>query len=427
VYIEGVAKGGIVTLVLDDYEVRDRVSVPTAPGDMPEVVAKRLWEEIQRKGENFLQGPWRLPWSAPKAFFSDGRLSLGSGSRYYLVGTDAGPLPPLPTSMSVRYERSSDSIYCDFVPPPQWGERAWLEVTMYRSTIDINCGEIPHALLREVVSKNVEPRHPLSDEPPKPVDAKNLHGHAYTYYRHYRYTDTGDRYDRDFRSRPIYFKLSDTGQEELDNLPFYMNALPNWLPWNAEGSSVALEEGDRRSELTREEQALNLAPSPDKRCYYQVFKTDAAHPGPGGICRRFLGLLGGHKYRLSSRMNTFATAPKKGSWSFSLHACCEAPGTDGVTVDQMTAKAPLPDGSTGPEAGQVACFNHDGEGTAGKWVAVSTGSDNPGKKIGDLTLPDNCTAISVWFRVGADCETQFGTDYMALEDVTPPTFTLTDG
>jgi hypothetical protein len=85
----------------------------------------------------------------------------------------------------------------------------------------------------------------------------------------------------------------------------------------------------------------------------------------------------------------------------------------------MDSETPLPDGSSGPEAGQIACYNADGDGTAGKWVTVSTGSDNPNKKIGGITLPDNSTAISVWFRVTADRKTQFGTDYMALEDLTP--------
>jgi len=38
-------------------------------------------------------------------------------------------------------------------------------------------------------------------------------------------------------------------------------------------------------------------------------------------------------------------------------------------------------------------------------ITVSDGSDNPNKKTADITLPENSTAIRVWFRVTADCET----------------------
>ena len=80
--------------------------------------------------------------------------------------------------------------------------------------------------------------------------------------------------------------------------------------------------------------------------------------------------------------------------------------------------AELPDHTKGPNAGEMARYDFS-TATKGEWVLRSSGADGPGKSVGDITLPEGCGSITLWFRLEGTnvADIACGVDSVALEDL----------
>jgi hypothetical protein len=78
----------------------------------------------------------------------------------------------------------------------------------------------------------------------------------------------------------------------------------------------------------------------------------------------------------------------------------------------------LPDHTKGPTAGQVARYDY-ATSTKGEWLLRSSGTEGSGKSVGDITLPEGCDSITLWFRLEGTnvADTAVGVDSVALEDL----------
>ncbi len=205
--------------------------------------------------------------------------------------------------------------------------------------------------------------------------------------------------------------LNHVKQESVMDVPFTQGLAPSFQLWTDRGSgtSVRVEQGELRG----------VAPAastghPRPAAFYQVVRMNGTFRG--GVARSFLGLTPGHTYRASARLNTLES--KEGAWSWSFHAAYNPPGRNGLTPEQMSGMAELPDHTKGPAAGQIARYDSC-TATKGEWVSGSSGSDGPGKSVGDITLPQGCDAITLWFRLEGTnvTDTAVGVDSVALEDL----------
>jgi hypothetical protein len=114
-------------------------------------------------------------------------------------------------------------------------------------------------------------------------------------------------------------------------------------------------------------------------------------------------------------MNTFDMDRVKDNWSFSFHAAAHGK-TVTLSPQQMAGTAPLPDGSTGLAAGQVASLG-PGSTTKGKFAEYSTEKAGPNAQVLDITLPAGAEVITVWFRYSGAPSSGVGFDWIKLKDI----------
>ncbi|MHC4658107.1 MAG: hypothetical protein ACYS83_02870, partial [Planctomycetota bacterium] len=155
---------------------------------------------------------------------------------------------------------------------------------------------------------------------------------------------------------------------------------------------------------------------PATKPFYQVIKTKSSG-AQAGVWRKFLGLIPGHTYRVSARINTLEMDLEEGDWSLSLHAAYNAPGAADLTVAQLAGLAALPDGSAGDAGGRIAIYTPQLT-TKGTWEERSTGK--PWRDIPippDIMLPAGVDTITVWVRCRGSGPTAFGVDWVKLEDL----------
>jgi hypothetical protein len=200
-------------------------------------------------------------------------------------------------------------------------------------------------------------------------------------------------------------------QESLMNIPFAHGIAPSFRAWSniASTGSAAPEQGE----------LPGMAPGADPWSFrgggfYQVVRGSGTFRG--GVSRTFLGLTAGHAYRASARMNTLQA--KDGAWSWSFHARSNPPGPNNLTPEQMAGMAELPDHTKGPTAGRIARYD-SATSTKGEWVLRSSGTEGPGKSVGDITLPEGCDSLTLWFRLEGTnvADIAVGFDSVALEDL----------
>jgi len=173
---------------------------------------------------------------------------------------------------------------------------------------------------------------------------------------------------------------------------------------------------------TTEELTVPIIYTPDEKVFYQGLSSKSSDIS-AGVFRHFLGLTPGHTYRLFIRVNTLDAAvsgpqpqePANTSWKYSVHATPNKnPSIDGLTPEQFSGKAALPDGSEGIHAGELAAFTPD-KTTNGEWVKVQTGLEGG---LPDITVPDGFDSITVWLRLTGLCPNGVGMDWIRLEDLT---------
>ncbi len=227
--------------------------------------------------------------------------------------------------------------------------------------------------------------------------------------------------------------LNHVKQEPLMDIPFTQGLAPGFEAWSdrASGGSIKVEQG----ELSRTASAAQAGRPEPKESYQAIGQLAAALAEAerirqkrffqavrgsgtfrGGLARGFLGLAPGHAYRASARMNTLQA--KEGAWSWSFHATYNAARLSSLTPEQMAGVAELPDHAKGPAAGQIAKYDYV-TSTKGEWVLRSSGADGPGKAAGDITLPEGCDSITLWFRLEGTnvADIAVALDSVALEDL----------
>lgn len=251
----------------------------------------------------------------------------------------------------------------------------------------------------------------------------------------------------DTPSNAAAIHLSNNAQDELFGYPFTNGIAPNWVAWStAEDPDAAKFQqvsnlwpkrpgpmhkthDDASAESYRDAvgwcRRTGGCREPQDKPWTQLIRTES--PGvQAGVWRKFLGVTPGHTYRVSALLNTLQMDSAEGDWSFSVHAAYNSPQrlaynsperTD-LTVEQLSGLAQLPDGSKGPTAGQIACFN-PGLSTKGKWELCSTdeGTPSPGKTITDIRLPSGVDTLTVWVRHSASQSTGVGILWVKLEDL----------
>jgi hypothetical protein len=176
-------------------------------------------------------------------------------------------------------------------------------------------------------------------------------------------------------------------QQELLGLPFADGVSPNWQKWSY-GTALGNESiVCRKNENYRDNYGNRRSPIKivDSKPYKQVLRTPRG--GTIGIWRQFLGLVPGHTYRISARLNVPDSDPNEKDWSFSLHAVPDRKGA-GLSAQQMGGLAALPDGKSGPEAGAVVRYG-PGMTTKGKYEMKGT----------SIVLPAESSSITVWLRL----------------------------
>jgi len=141
--------------------------------------------------------------------------------------------------------------------------------------------------------------------------------------------------------------------------------------------------------------------------FYQIIKLDQAGGGTGGVTRSFLGLMPGHTYKVTIRLNTMKMLSSDANWAYSFHAVCGGANVENLTTRQMAGLDALPDGTKGESAGRVVQYGPQ-KSTMGQYQEA----------VKKLTLPEGADTITVWLRLRATKPgAQVAMDYIKLEDL----------
>jgi hypothetical protein len=212
-------------------------------------------------------------------------------------------------------------------------------------------------------------------------------------------------------------------QEETYGIPFFAGIAPNWAAWStaAKPDKAAFEQGSKYVSLDPDLHADLPAYYPRgllTKPFFQVIKA----PAEGvvhGVYRKFLGLTPGHTYRLTACLTTLEMDSIKADWSYSLCATHNGPNGKDLTVQQLAGLAPLPDGTSGPQAGRIA-FYSQGNTTKPDFAIVFTGANaTVGPQSSHITLPAGADTITVWVRFScSDPKGKVGFSGVRIEDIT---------
>jgi hypothetical protein len=189
---------------------------------------------------------------------------------------------------------------------------------------------------------------------------------------------------------------------------------PGWNSWQRNSGTAMVsfecgpEAGDRQSDFDK-------VGEPG----FQIIRGagDKHNPFEGGVWRKFTGLIPGHRYRIQAYLQMRFGVPEGGDWYFSLHGAHNGVTGDDLSVDQLAGLTALPDGSRGSTAGQISRMDpvlgvHYG-------VFSSDLETLPGKNIGDISLPEGVTSLTVWVKHGGNIASPgVVLDYVLVRDVT---------
>lgn len=375
--LNGTAAGGVLSLtqVLPVYA--GFVSVVTTQGESAEMVVRRLADEICRSQSlnlDYTADPCRFL----KVTSNTLTLPTSGSVLYCFAGTDKGFVIPKPvSSVSGSYDAERRQVSLSWINPPEQYDAIQVgSLTFPPNTTNCVLACTPSKSKRISVGAVMGKRGGSLSPPASVIITTN-------------------------------------SQEELDTFPFYMGLAPNWSSWSdsTNAGAVICEQG------IKHDVDFRVRGDPWDKPLYQMIRTTQAGV-QGGVWRRFLGLKPGHTYKVEVRLNTLQMDACTNEWAFSFHAAHDHPDGSGLSVAQMAGKAALPDGTKGPEAGQVALYG-PGVTTNGEWRKRSTDKPGPGLKIKNITLPENVTSITVWLRHSGANSTGVGMDWIRLEDVTP--------
>ena len=380
----GTASGGVLTFV-ELFRNSKQVSIVTEPGESAASVADKLAAAISDQ----------FGWYSTKKTEGGSVLKL-AGSRLCnaLAGTERGlGIPRPPTSLTWTYDEGKDRYRLQWINAPGGYD-------------SIGIG-----------SWHRDGAEPTTFAP------RELPGDATSYSLGVRNLGEVDLWVIGFRgtvpSNAAPITITREGQEELMTVPFTDGVAPNWTAWSwGEDKAIACTEGEKwdysdpwKGWNGRRGSRSKL----DRKRIYQALKV-STDTGVGGVFRKFVGLVPGHTYRVSARLNTLDTPPDLAGWTLTLHAAPNAgEGTD-LTVSQLSGAAALPNGDAGAAAGQIALFGPDLT-TDGKWEMKTTGQPGLGAQIGDITLPQKVNTLTVWLRLSGPKGASGALDWIKLEDL----------
>ncbi len=378
---QGVAKGGELILAKSLNRNMRIAVIQTQMNEPAESVAERLAEYINTNDP--------FGWQIPKGFqavAAEGGVLKCLLGGLIVAGTETGlgiPLPP--HSLTCVYDAAQKVLMLFWENPPEGYDNI---------SIVCNWSNFDHIGGASLPGDSTVHAFEL-DELPLNLDDLDI-------------WVIGDR--NGIRSNAAATHVSGNGkvQEELFGIPFTLGVSPNWQLWsyktrtNRQSFSVHTE-----NELTvAKGRRYNSVKTPDTKPFRQILST-SPQGGTVGIKRQFLGLVPGHNYRLSVRLNTLEMKPDSEGWEFSCHAIAVDSLNKPLSEEQLAGVTALPNDKTGDQAGKIAGYK-PGATTKGQYITDTA----------DITLPQECDSITVWLRLTAKSESTVAFDWIKLEDIT---------
>jgi hypothetical protein len=400
----GTASGGELILMRTFNRSVEYVAIPTSPRESAKSVVARLADAIN----GYVQADTTSVSSDKHRLWEGDFLTSASGEaltlpgryrEYALAGTESGlGIPRPPTSLSCSLKGSSAVLY-------------WINPPLPYDSISVQMASMKDRFM----------------------SYQRLPGSAETFTADMSSLGL-DTPDIDVRvigfrnglpSSPGALHIGSFSQEELYGIPFTDNVAPNWKAWTnsdkADRSFLGCTERYPLVNRCLDVETLLTVP------FYQTIKA-AGNAGSHGIYRKFLGLTGGHTYRLTACVNTLDMDSAASPWSFAICATPNRPGGADLTAEQMAGSAALPNGARGPKAGIVASFV-PGHTTKGQFhLAFSGEKDEGGNTVAHVTLPADANSITVWLRFScSSSQGKVAFSGVMLEDITAnPTVTPPD-
>jgi hypothetical protein len=379
----GKASGG--TLIIGNTLGRNvpYASVETEPGEDAESVVKKLARAIVYDSYLF---EWpdnaNLEKMMQQLISGDAIKLVGGIGHYFTAGTETGlGIPEPPKFLTANYDKANKQLNLKWENPPNNYDKIALRLRW-------NSGDIGGTTL--------------------------LSGNATQYVISRDSTNYGIN-DSDFwvigikgdvPSSPAAIMLSANGtaQEELYGIPFKNDISPNWKAWGINGIKKENYKCLTEEKFVPGRLSHNIKNNSQKP-YRQVIQIPDGG-GTLGIWRKFLGLSPGHKYRISTRLNTLDMPSDGNGWSFSLHVIADKKSESELSARQMAGIETLPDGKIGADADRLKKLDAKTI-TKGKYNEYSD----------EITLPQDSNSITVWMRLTSTSKAEVAFDWIKLEDL----------
>jgi len=382
---KGTANGG--TLIIGNTLGRNSYfsAVETYKGEPVESIIEKIARDIAYNENLFEKPDNRTTEEFARRFLSDGTLKMaGIPGWYYITGTETGlGIPEPPKFLSCRYDKSSETITVKWVNPSDNYDKIMLK-TKWNKYDAGSSNNLPGNTNEYVLERKNTP-YDIDDLDIWIIGFKN-----------------------GLPSGPACITLSENGtaQQELGGIPFKNGIAPNWEAWDTNNVKYSNFASLAKKEFVPTKERYHNIENKSDKPYSQILKTPVGG-GTTGVYRKFLGLVPGHTYRLSARINTFNMKTSDSDWSFSFHVAYNSPNGSDLTKNQLAGLVALPNGKKGLEAAQVASYGQ-GKTTNGKFIEHAT----------EFTLPEGVDTVTVWFRYSSSSSTGgVGFDWIKLEDI----------
>jgi hypothetical protein len=385
---KGPANGG--TLIVGNTLNRNAyfAGIKTSPGESAESVIDRLAWDICCTESLFEKSDHITHDVMHDQLITGGLLRLpGSTGTYFIAGTETGlGIPLAPRALTAFYLNGTGEIYIKWDNPPD----DYDEIVLIAKWNDYDSGysKLLPGKSKEYRIKQSEVFCDLESTDIWVIGIKE-----------------------GLPSAPGAITLSEHGTtlQELCGIPFTNGLAPNWETWNTSDiSKKAFQERVRDDYVPfpRYRPIIHGSQKP----YVQLIKVpNEEKGGVVGVYRRFVGLRGGHTYRVSIRINTnMMDDTCNNDWAVSVHIAYHN-GTlnKSLSEGQFLGRETLPAGVKGLQAGRISEFKPQNI-TRGKYVTQTS----------QITLPIGADSITVWVRHGSSVATSgVSIDWIELKEL----------